>query len=159
MVGNRKNALHDIFIIGLIIKAIDGILELAGGIILTFFYSGSIVSLVQNTFRHELAQDPTDIIANLIIPITQHISLNMITFAAIYLFFHGLIKIILVVLLWLKKRWAYPLAGTLIVLFLIYQIIKFVDTHSLILLFLISVDITLLALLGSEYKRFIKDRS
>ena len=149
----RGNILHDIFIIGVIVEGIDGILEFIGGIALIFVKSNFIINITRKIFQHEIVQDPTDLISNYLIRISQHISPDVLLFIAIYFIIHGIIKIGLVVGLWLKKLWAYPLAGIILTLFVIYQIVRLLNTHSPILIFSILIDILILILLKSEYKR------
>ncbi|HKJ44661.1 MAG TPA: DUF2127 domain-containing protein [Balneolales bacterium] len=147
----KRKLYHELFIISIIIKGIDGFLELIGGIILYSVKSRNIVNWVHSIFRHELAQDPKDFIANFIIKAAHHLSHNTLLFAAIYLFLHGLIKISLVTALWLKKIWAYPLAGIILFLFVVYELYRYSHTHSLILLFLIIIDVIIVVLLRFEY--------
>ena len=149
----RRKILHDLFLIGIIIKCIDGILEFIGGIALAFAKTDIIINLVQKLFQHELIQDPTDIVANYLVKTSQNLSIGILTFASIYLIIHGLIKIGLFLGLWYKKIWAYPLAGIILSLFVIYQSIRIFNTHSILLLFLTLVDIFILILLRLEYKR------
>ncbi len=154
MLKNKKEKiLHDVFVIGITIKGIDGLLELIGGVILVFIKSDSISKMIQTLFQHEIAQDPTDFIANYFIQSAQNLSLNTISFAAIYLIIHGSIKIGLFAGLWYKKLWAYPLAGIIMSLFVTYQLMRFFNTHSLFLLFLTIIDILVIVLLRFEYKR------
>lgn len=149
----KDTALHDLFILGIVIKGIDGVLELIGGIILISIPSHSIASVVQSVFQHEIAQDPTDLIANFFIQLSQNLSISTLSFAAVYLIIHGSIKLGLFFGLWSKKLWVYPLAGVVLSLFVIYQLMRFLSSHSMLLLFLTLVDILILVLLGFEYKR------
>ncbi|WP_292471184.1 DUF2127 domain-containing protein [Methanolobus sp.] len=154
MLKNRKeNIIHDIFIIGIIIKGIDGLLELIGGFILISSKSDTISKIIQTIFKHEIAQDPTDLLANYFIQLSNNLSISTISFAAIYLIIHGSIKIGLFSGLWYKKLWTYPLAGILLSFFVMYQLIRFFNTHSILLLFLTLVDILIIILLRFEYKR------
>lgn len=149
----KSQILHISFIIGILFKGIDGFWELIGGLFLVFAKSGSIPIIIQTVFQHELSQDPTDLIANYLINLSQTMSLNTLSFAAIYLIIHGSIKLGLFLGLWLKKIWAYPLATILLSLFMVYQLIRLSYTHSFLLLFLTLIDIIIIFLLKSEYKR------
>lgn len=148
----KRKALHQIFIISIIIKGIDGVVESAGGFILLVAKSKNIVAFVRSVFHHELAQDPHDFIANHLIRAFQHLSHGTVVFAAIYLCLHGLIKIGLVTALLYKKLWAYPLAAILLALFTGYEIFRYFFTYSYVLLFLIIVDTLIIILLRFEYK-------
>ena len=64
----------------------------------------------------------------------------------------------LVIALWMKKLWAYPLTGIVIVLFALYQVYLLVVTHSLFQLFLTILDVVILLLLRFEYRRVVAQR-
>lgn len=152
----KDTILHDSFVVGITIRGIYGLLELIGGIILFFRGSEPVVRIVAALFRHELAHDPTDMIANYSVNASQHLSQSTIEFLAIYLLIQGIVKVGLVTALWLKKVWAYPLAGVVLTVLVVYQIIRLFKTHSKLLFFFTLLDIMILALLHSEYGRVIK---
>ena len=149
----KETIFHDLFLIGIIIKGIDGVLELIGGIILIIARSDTISRLIQAFFQHEIAQDPTDLIANYFIHLSQSLSISTLSFVALYLIIHGSIKIGLFSGLWYKQLWAYPLVGILLSLFVLYQLVRFFNTYSALLLFLTLVDIMIIVLLRFEYHR------
>lgn len=155
----KETILHDIFLIGIIIKGIDGFLELIGGMALLFIKSDYIISIVQRIFQHELVQDSTDLIANYVVHTSHTISTDTILFIAMYLLIHGVIKLGLVIGLLSKKLWSYPLAGGVLSLFLIYQIIRIINNHSLILMLFTLIDIIILVLLRFEYKRLTHQKN
>lgn len=72
----KKYTFHKLFLIGIIFKGIDGLLELIGGFALVFIKSDFIVQGVNLLFQHEIAQDLTDFIANYFIQASQNISTN-----------------------------------------------------------------------------------
>lgn len=147
----KENFLHLIFVVGIFIKSIDGLLELVAGVGLFLMKSGQIANFIQTIYSHELAQDPTDIVANYLIISAQDISVSTLNFAQLYLIMHGSIKLFLVTGLWLKKLWAYPVAGVVMTIFVVYQIIRIISMHSLILAFLTILDIIIIYLLRFEY--------
>ena len=51
------------FKIGLLLKAADGVLEIVGGVLLSFLSPARIEHIVRTLTTHELAQDPHDLIA------------------------------------------------------------------------------------------------
>jgi uncharacterized membrane protein len=155
----KEKILHDLFTAGIIIKFIDGVFELVGGLALIFVRSDSIAKVVQTIFQHELAQDPTDAIANFLIQASQSISAGALSFASIYLIIHGTIKIGIFWGLWSKKLWTYPLAGAILFLFIAYQLARIFSTHSVVLSLLTSLDIIILILLRFEYKRTISSKN
>jgi uncharacterized membrane protein len=115
----RKITVHTLFLAGILVKGIDGFLELVGGIILLFVRSTPAVDLVKTIFSHELAQDPTDAIANFLLHLSQNISASALSFTALYLIVHGVIKIGLFIGLWRKVAWMYPLGGVVLFFFVL----------------------------------------
>ena len=70
----------------------------------------------------------------------------------LYLLSHGGIKVVLVLLLWRKKLWAYPLAVAALVLFIIYQTIRWTITHSGFLAAFTVLDAIMIWLTIVEYR-------
>ena len=56
-------ALDKTFKIGLVLKGLDGILEVAGGILLLFLSPHAIEHIARTLTAHELSEDPHDFIA------------------------------------------------------------------------------------------------
>ncbi len=144
---------HKAFWIGIIFKTVNAVLEVAGGIVLLSISRQSIVNLVYTIFQHELIQDPNDMLANFLLREAEDLSAGMKLFAIIYLLTHGLIKLVLVGAIWQSRLWAYPLAGVVFSLFVIYQMYRFVNTYSIVMLLLTIIDLIIIALLFPEYDR------
>jgi uncharacterized membrane protein len=149
----RDTALHIVFWTGIIFKGIDGVLETIAGIALLVVSTRFISNLVHVIFRHELFQDPNDLLANYVVSLADRLSVSTKTFAAVYLLVHGVIKMGLVGAIWRKRLWAYPLTGVVFSLFVLYQVARYVFTRSLMLVLLTVVDIIIIALLPHEYRR------
>ena len=151
--GWINKALDDIFEIGIFIKLINGILELIGGMILLFIQPASISKVIGFFANNELIEDPKDVIANYFMHLSQTISVRMQVFAGIYLIIHAIINIGLFTLLWQKKKWAFPLAGSILTILIAYQVYLITQTYSMILIVFTLVDVVILALLRFEYVR------
>jgi uncharacterized membrane protein len=149
----RDTALHVVFWTGIIFKGIDGVLETIGGVALLVVSTRFIRDLVHLVFREELFEDPHDLLANYLVNLADQLSVSTKTFAAVYLLVHGVIKMGLVGAIWRKRLWAYPLTGVVFSLFVVYQVARFVFTHSLMLVLVTVVDIIIIALLPHEYRR------
>lgn len=67
-------ALDTTFKVGLVLKGLDGILEVAGGILLLFLSPQAIQHLVRVLTAHELSEDPHDLIARYLLHTTAHLS-------------------------------------------------------------------------------------
>jgi len=94
----QSPALDTTFKIGLVLKGLDGILEVIGGILLLFLSPDAIQHLVRMLTAHELSEDPHDLIARYLLHTTAHLSHGTTLFGAIYLLSHGIAKIVLVAL-------------------------------------------------------------
>jgi uncharacterized membrane protein len=96
------------FRVSLVLKGLDGVLELVGGILLLLVTPRQIGDLARFLTQHELAQDPHDFVANSLLHLTSNLSVSASLFGAIYLLLHGLVKIVLVWAVLKNKLWAYP---------------------------------------------------
>ena len=145
--------LHYLFELGVSLKFLNGVLEVVGGILLFFSTPQSLSRLATTLLTSELLEDPKDLVANALLHAVHRLSPNAQLFASVYLLVHGLVKVGLVIALWKKKLWAYPLAGVILVLFTVYQMYLFFHSGSLLQVFLTVVDVVILLLLRSEWKR------
>lgn len=150
--GSDKTV-HLLFDIGLIGKAVDGMLEIIGGIVLFIVNPGQIDGLLRMLTLHELGTDRHDAVANLLLHAAQHLASGTQTFAAFFLLWHGAIKVGLVWALFLKYPWAYPVAIFAFTLFLAYQFYRYSHTHSIWLVGLSVLDLFVIAVTWLEYKR------
>jgi len=142
-----------LFLVGVFFKGLDGVLETLGGLIFLFLRHGALEKFARIVFKGELAEEPHDIIANYLINLAAHTSRDTEFFAAIFLLVHGIIKILIVTGLYLRKLWIYPLAEFVLGLFVIYQLYRFSHTFSVLLIFLTIVDIFIIFLIYTEHKR------
>ena len=144
---------HLLFDVGIIAKAVNGVLELIGGAALFFLNPGQLNWLLRAVTQHELSEDPRDRVAGFLVHSMQHFSIATKTFVALYLLWHGLIKVGLVVALLRKSKWAYPSAIVAFALFLVYQLYRYTQTHSGWLLAISALDLAVIVLTWLEYKR------
>lgn len=151
---NEDNSIfHKGFQIGLFIKTIDGILEIIGGILLIFLNPHKLNNLVAWLTHHELSEDPRDVIANFMIKLSSKFTISAQYFGVFYLSSHGIVRLILIILLWKRKPWAYPLTIVSLILFIIYQIYRYILQPSSGLIILTIFDIVMIILTFIEYRR------
>jgi len=153
-----KKFVDKAFEIGILIKSIFGFFEVLVGI--AFAISGKLIvnNVVIALTQQEVSEDPKDLIANYLIRISNNFSTGTNLFAISYLIFHGLTNIILAVALVKNKIWAYHWALTGFSLFIIYQVFRYFDTHSSLLLFLTLFDILVVIVIMLEYNSKKKKR-
>lgn len=152
---HQHNLLDKTFNIAVIIKGIDGMLEVMGGLIL-FFAHNVINYLIIFLTQHELIEDPRDFVANYLFNLAHHFSVGSQIVVAAYLILHGIIKISLVISLLKNKLWAYPTAMVFFVVFIFYEIYRYFIAHSVWILLLITLDALVIGLVYFEYKRRLK---
>lgn len=148
---NNTQWTHRLFRVGVLLKGVDGILEVLGGFLLLFVTSGSIHSIVWMLTEREISEDPTDAIASLLRHATDALTLDTKTFASIYLVLHGAIKLFLVVSLLRELKWAFPVALWFLGIFTVYQLYRFAHTHSIALLAFSVVDLFVMWMVWREY--------
>src|SRR5215831_1521519 len=146
-------ALDKTFKIGLVLKGLDGILEVVGGILLLFLSPDAIQHLVRALTAHELSEDPHDLIARYLLHSTAHLNTGITIFGAIYLLSHGIAKIVLVALVLKDKLWAYPWLIVLLLAFIAYQLYRITAVQFSIGLTLLTIfDAFLVWLTWREYR-------
>lgn len=147
-----QQKLHRLFEIGIIIKGVDGVLEILGGVLFLFVNPRTLNSIVIFLTAHELSEDHHDLVARWLRHTVENLSSDTKLFASVYLLIHGLIKVFLVVGLLRGKLWAYPAALGMLGTFILYQLYRFTHTHSLALLAFTVFDIVIVFLVWREYQ-------
>ena len=128
-------------------------LEIAGGLLLYFVNHEQLNWIVRIVTQHELSEDPHDVLAVFFVRSMQQLSTGTKVFAAVFLLWHGAIKVGLVWALLRKQWWAYPLAIVAFGLFLAYQVYRYLHTRSVWLLVLSILDLFVIVVTWLEYKR------
>lgn len=147
---SRQRKLHRVFQVGVVLKAIDGVLELAAGVLALF--AGSITRLIERLAERELANGRNDALANAIERHIPYIAHHSQVFAAVYLLSHGAVKIVLAVGLLKNQLWAYPTALVVFILFIVYQVYRYTHTNSMSLLVLTAIDVIVVWLTWHEWR-------
>ena len=146
------------FEISLILKAMQAVLEIVGGLLILFISKSTVLSFVAFLTQEELTEDPRDLISHYLAKTVNDLSVSGQHFISFYLLSHGIIKLILVTGLLQKKFWAYPSAIIAFSLFIIYQMYRYTFTHSPWLLLFTALDVAIIALTVHEY-RYLKRKN
>jgi uncharacterized membrane protein len=139
--------------VGLAIKFIDGVFELAGGILVLALSASTIHGITRFLTESALQSDPHNFIATHIQKAGNHLASGHNIFAAAFLLTHGLVKVVLVVCLLLNKLWAYPWALAILGLFLAYQFYQLVTAPTFGMAFLTILDIFIIWLINREWQK------
>ena len=141
------------FRIGLLLKALDGLAETLGGVLLLIISPEQINHWAERLTQGELSQDPHDFFATHILKTAHSLTGSALVFGAIYLLSHGIIKLVLVFEVWRDHLWAYLALIGVTALFVIYQLYRIVDAFSVGLTLLTILDLIIIYLTSVEYKR------
>ena len=156
--SRSRRALHDTFMVGIILKGIDGVFEIIGGVLLYAVSPAQINRTLFFLLQHELSEDPKDVVANFLIRAAGHLSVGTQHFASLYLLSHGIVKAGIVISLWKSKLWAYPSAIVFFIAFIGYQLYRYTFTHSFWMIVLTVFDVAIVVLTWLEYRHVKKAR-
>jgi uncharacterized membrane protein len=147
------NELDRVFRITILLKALDGALEVLGGLLLFVLKPESVTRWATSVTQHELSTDPNDFLARHILHSAHDFAAGGRTLAAVYLLSHGITKIILVVEILREHLWAYKGMVVMLGLFIIYQVYRMAYKPSIGLVLLTLFDAFIIVLTLREEKR------
>ena len=139
------------FEIALILKGLDGVLEIVGGVLLLAISKDQLTSWAVTLTQHELSEDPNDFIANHLLTAAGHLSGGSQMFAAFYLLAHGVVKVVLVAAVLKDKLWAYPWMIAFLLAFIVYQCYLMVVNPTVGIALLTVFDVFMVWLTYREY--------
>jgi len=142
---------HRLFEIALLLKGLNGIVELAGGMLVLFVPLRTVNQLVLWLTASEIEDDPNDWLARTLIDAAEKLSMGTKLYASFYLLAHGAIKLLLVYFLWREKPWAFPMGLSLIGALVCYSCYRFTHTHAVSLLVFAAVDLVIMWFIWREY--------
>jgi uncharacterized membrane protein len=149
----KRSLLHWAFIGGIVLKGVDAVLQVLGGLSLFLISPRSLNRWMLSLIERELSEDPKDFLAGHLALWAHDWSAGSQLFAAFYLLSHGVMKLFIVAVLLKGKIWAYHTGIIFFFLFIIYQLYRYSYTHSPWLIVLTAFDIALICLTWEEYRR------
>lgn len=147
-----QRILHWLFEMSLAIKGVLTSVEALTGIGLLFAPNIWVARAHYWLTHFEIADRPGDTMASWTAQALVQFPVGTQHFYAIYLIFHGGIKALMVLMLWARVLWAYPVAMVLLGGFASYELFEFGRSLSPFLLMLSAFDIFMIGLIGHEYK-------
>jgi uncharacterized membrane protein len=153
---DRDQIVTGAFDIGVVLKGIDGILEIIAGFFLLIVPLHDVRRFLIWVTGKELSEDPKDFIATRLVHLANTLSVKGYELTIAYLLVHGFVKVFLVYMLLKRRLWAYPTAIVIFVAFGVYQSYQFTFSHSLLLLALTVLDVFVIALTVWEYRILLR---
>ncbi len=148
----QEHWLHKIFDVAIVIKGIDGAIEIIVGIVLAAFSSEQIRNFLRDFTLYELEKDPHDVLFGFIQHLATSITPHAKWVAMIYLLCHGCLKVVVALQLIRGKLWAYPFAMAVLVFFIVVQTTDVVLHRSVLLAGLTCLDAAILAMAWHKYR-------
>ncbi|MDO8593736.1 MAG: DUF2127 domain-containing protein [bacterium] len=149
----REKDILWIFDIGLLLKAVNGGLEIVVAFLVLVIPPSFVLALVEFITGGELTQDPDDPIVSGLVSAAHTFAVHTHYLLAFYLVLHGAVKIILVVGIFRGKKIAYPLLVIALALFGTYEAYRGLTRHEILLQMFAVFDFALLLLTAYEYRR------
>jgi uncharacterized membrane protein len=149
----KTDLLDRTFEVSIILKGLDGVLEVIGGLLLLLISPATIDRVVGALTQHEVSQDPHDFLATHVLHFAHGLSGTTVFLGALYLLSHGVVKIVLVVALLKTQIWAYPWMIAFLLVFIVYQVYRMTFAPSLGLVALTIFDGFVAWLTYLEYQR------
>ncbi len=139
------------FAVGIILKGLDGVLEIVGGVLLLVVSPTTIDQFSRFLTQHELSEDPHDFLATHLLHAAGSLTGSSLQFGAAYLLLHGVVKVALVAALLRDKIWAYPWMIAFLIVFIVYQVYRMTFAFSIGLFGLTIFDLVVVWLTCREY--------
>ncbi|MBN8993973.1 MAG: DUF2127 domain-containing protein [Rhizobiales bacterium] len=146
------SATDRLFIIAVIVKGIDGVLGMAGGLLLHFADPRTLGWLIDILTMHELSRHPGNAIALAVTHFVEGLDVSKLAFASGYLFVHGAIKLFIFVMLLIGRHWSYPVGIAFLGIFVAYTGYRLSVHWSWFLLGFIVFDMVTIYLVAREWR-------
>jgi uncharacterized membrane protein len=150
--GTVRHLLDVVFLLGVVVKGLDGLVEVVAGIPLLFVSPASLTSFVQGIAARELLEDPHDLVATLLVRGVAQLHGRDAVLLGVYLLVHGIVKLAIVTALILGAVRVYPWAIAALAALTVYQIVELVLHPSVGLALLTALDLVIIALTWREWR-------
>lgn len=155
---DKKKLLDVSFDVALLLKGLFAAGEILCGVAAFFLSPKRVIALVATVSRDTPATGLIDRLVDALYVWSRSFSAGTQHFVIIYLLFHGIVKLAVIILLWKKQLWAYPVSVIVFTGFIVYQLVQFASTHSILLLLLTALDVIVIILTILEYRTMMKSR-
>ena len=148
------------FAIAVTIKGIDGGLQFVGALLLMVIPPTLISGVANQIVTRDMLGDPNGTLStHLAKAADQFANGSTRWFAIIYLLAHGLIKLVLVWALLKKVLWMFPISVVVLAGFVVYEVWRATNTHSIALPIFAAIDVVIIALIIREYRKLRRERT
>ena len=149
----REHLLDVVFLVGVLLKGLDGLLEVLVAVPLLVVPHPDWVRLAGVFTAPGLRHDPVDLIAGIVVQEAARLGRNELVAIGLYLLVHGVVKLAIVVALLIGATRVYPWAIGALGLLTAYQLVDLAVHPSLGVAALTVLDAVIIALTWREWRR------
>lgn len=146
-----------LFRVAVLLKGLDGVVQLLGGVLLLFLPPAAITRLAHAVVARDLLGPPSGALAGHFEVAVEHFAGGGRTFLTAFLIAHGVIKIGLVVGMWCEILPMYPVSMVALGLFVVFEVVRAVQSGSLLLPLFAALDVAIIVLVYREYRELRRD--
>ncbi|MFE6967921.1 DUF2127 domain-containing protein [Isoptericola sp. NPDC057653] len=151
--GRRELVAETAFVVGILLKGLDGLVELVAGAALLVLRQDQVLALTRSAVAQELQEDPHDLVAHLLLHEASALSHGTALVAGLFLLLHGVVKVAIVGALLAGSRRVYPWAVGALAAFLVVQVVQTVISPGVGVALLTLLDALVLWLTWHEWRR------
>ncbi|GAA2226635.1 DUF2127 domain-containing protein [Promicromonospora sukumoe] len=148
----RRLLVETAFVLGVLVKGLDGLVELVAGIALLVLHQQGILALTRSVVAEELREDPHDLVANLLLHQAAALDHGAAVAGGLFLLLHGVVKVVIVAALLAGSRRVYPWAVGALSVLLVVQLVQMVLSPGIGVVALVVLDVLILALTWHEWR-------
>lgn len=142
---------HIMFLVTIIGKLVLGLAQLLIALGLFLGLVTRLPALARWFFQDELAENPTDILANWVLRHVGALPSIDLTFYQTYFAAHGLLHVVVAGALLYGVGWAYPASIVTLAGFVVVQLAEWTQVGGVVLLVLTAIDLIVIALTWIEW--------
>ncbi|MDR3690117.1 MAG: DUF2127 domain-containing protein [Fimbriimonas sp.] len=138
-----------LFRIGLIVKGVDSLFEVIGGVLLTMPMKLARYLLVLS--QHELYRHH-EVLSGRLDKLAEEVTVHVHLGSALYLLFHGLAKVILIAAIFMRRNWGFVGFMAVMSLFTAIELARAISAHEIVTAVLGMFDLLVVGLIYKEYR-------
>lgn len=148
----RQNHIHRLFEVGVTLKALHAVFELALGAAILAVSPVAVSDYFVRLALQLQSRGSAAFLVNFLLDLARAVQRGGQHFAGIYLIVVGLINMVLAIGLLTGALWSYPAALAALALLMSYQMYRYTHTHSIVLIALTLFDAVVWFLVWHEYR-------
>lgn len=150
--------LDRVFAVSIVLKGLDGVAELIGGLALLFISPAALREALGDVVSFVLVGHEHSPVFHWAIHLGDSWGTRTTLFAAAYLLLHGIIKVVLVWALLGQRLWAYPWMLAALGVFIVLQCYELIVRFSWWMLALTLFDVFIVFLTAREWQLHLRRR-